>query len=270
MKRGFTLIEIMVAVAILAMAVVMVFSSMRTTFKTKSAVEAQSGRYRTVRLALERMSRELSMAYISQNEDTFQQERRTFFAGKRHTDFDEVRFSYFGHQRLYADGRESDTAQVAYTTARDRDDNRKINLLRRETRRLSNLKLEDAPGETDIVCDDIVKLRIDYWDARDKVWREEWVTTAADGQPDRLPSRVRITLTVHDERGKEVPFQTESRLQMQEPLNSKPNDQQMPGSPPLATTPGTTTGGTTGAGGGTTGAGGFGRPQNPFQPRIGP
>src|SRR5207248_10173000 len=93
MKRGFTLVEIMVAVAILAMAVVMVFASMRTTFKTKSAIEAQSSRYRTVRLALERMARELSMAYVSQNEDTFEQERRTFFQGKRHTDFDEVRFS---------------------------------------------------------------------------------------------------------------------------------------------------------------------------------
>jgi hypothetical protein len=60
------------------------------------------------------------------------------------------------------------------------------------------------------------------------------VTTAADGQPDRLPSRVRITLTVHDERGKEVPFQTETRIAMQEPLNSKPIDVSMPGAPPAA------------------------------------
>jgi general secretion pathway protein J len=263
-SRGFTLIEIMVAVAILAMAVVMVFSSMRTTFKTKAAVEAQSGRYRTVRLALERLTRELSMAYISQNEDTFQQERRTFFQGKRHADYDEVRFSYFGHQRLYADGRESDTAQVVYICAPDREDSRRTNLLRRETRRLSNLKPDEAPGETDIVCDDIVKFRLEYWDARDKQWREEWVTTAADGQPDRLPSRVRVTLTVHDERGKEVPFQTEARLAIQEPLNSKPNDQQMPGAPPLvgATTGGGTTGGTTA--GTTTGNFGRGQSLNPL------
>jgi general secretion pathway protein J len=231
-SRGFTLVEILVAVAILAMATVMVFSSMNHTFKTKSAIEAQSGRYRTVRLALDRLARELSMAYVSQNEDPTQQERRTFFQGKRRTDFDEVRFSYFGHQRLYQDGRESDTAQLAYYTARDRDDPKKTNLLRRETRRLGNLKPEAAAGETDIVCDDVVKLRLEYWDARDKQWREEWVTTAADGQPDRLPSRVRITLTVHDERGKEVPFQTETRIAMQEPLYLKPNDVAMPGAPP--------------------------------------
>src|SRR6185295_2017097 len=129
-SRGFTLIEVMVAVAIVAVVTTLIWGSFRNTFRTKSAIEAQSGRYRTVRLALERMSRELSMAYLSQNEDTFQQERRTFFQGKRHGDFDEVRFSYFGHQRLYGDARESDTAQILYTTMRDRNDSRKTNLIR--------------------------------------------------------------------------------------------------------------------------------------------
>ena len=244
--RGFTLIEIMVSAAIVAMVSVMVFASMKHTFQAKSAIEAQAGRYRTVRLALERMARELSMAYVSQNEDTSQQERRTFFIGKKHTDYDEVRFSYFGHQRLYQDAKESDTAQIIYFTAPDRDDTRKTNLLRRETRRLSNLKPEDAPGETDIVCDDIVKLQLSYWDARDKQWRDEWITTSADGQPDRLPSRVKITLVVHDERGEEVPFQTEARIAMQEPLFLKPNDVQMPGGPVSNTPlpPGTTPPGT--------------------------
>ena len=71
-SRGFTLVEIMVAVGILAMAAVMVTGTMRNTFRTKSAIEANAGRYRTVRLALERMAREISMAYLSQNEDAFQ------------------------------------------------------------------------------------------------------------------------------------------------------------------------------------------------------
>lgn len=226
---GFTLIEIMVAVGILAMVTTLVWSSFRDTFTTKSAIEANANRYRTVRIALERMSREVSMAFLSQNEDTSQQERRTFFMGKRRTDIDELRFSHFGHQRLYQDANECDTSQIAYFGLRDRNEPRKMNLVRRETRRLSNLKLEEAPGEADLVCDDIVRLKIDYWDARDKQWRDEWVTTSADGQPDRLPSRVKITLTVRDERGKDVPFVTEARVAMQEPLNLKPNDVLMAG-----------------------------------------
>ena len=74
------------------------------------------------------------------------------------------------------------------------------------------------------MCDDVVKLKLDYYDTRDKLWREEWVTTSLDGQPDRLPSKIRITLTVHDERGKEVPFQTEVRVAMPEPLNNQPQE----------------------------------------------
>jgi general secretion pathway protein J len=218
-SRGFTLIEVLVAVSIVAMVTTLVWGSFRDTFRTKSAIEAQSGRYRTVRIALERMARDLSMAYLSQNEDTSQPERRTRFYGKRNTDVDELRFSYFGHQRLYEDANESDTAVVAYFSARDRNDARKTNLVRRETRRLAYLRPEDIAGEADIICDDVVRLRADYWDARDKQWRDEWITTNADGQPDRLPSKIKLTLTVRDERGKEVPFSTETRIPLQEPLN---------------------------------------------------
>jgi len=222
--RGFTLIEVMVAVSILAIVTVLTWASFKQTFATKSAIEAQAGRYRTVRLALERMAHELSMVYVSQDEDTSQPERRTRLVGKHHNDIDEVLFSYFGHQRLYQDANEADTALVYYYAGRDRDDSRKQNLMRRETRRLSYLKIDEQPGEADIVCDDVVKLKLDYWDQRDKVWRDEWVTTALDGQPDRLPTKIRITLTVHDERGKEVPFQTEVRVAMQEPLNNQPKN----------------------------------------------
>jgi general secretion pathway protein J len=226
--RGFTLIEVMVAVGILAMVTTLVWGSFKQTFRTKTAVEAQSARYRTVRLALERMSREISMAYLSQNEIP-QTDHRTLFSGKRKGNTDELRFSYFGHQRLYQDANEADTAQVVYYADRNYYDSRKTDLYRRETRRLQYLKAEDQPNEVDVVCDDIIAFRLDYWDARDKQWREEWVTDSADGQLDRLPGRVRITLTVRDERGAEVPFQTEVRLAMTEPLYLRAVDAQQQG-----------------------------------------
>ncbi|HEY2747569.1 MAG TPA: prepilin-type N-terminal cleavage/methylation domain-containing protein [Polyangia bacterium] len=256
--RGYTLIEVMVAVSILAIVTTLTWASFKQTFATKSAIEAQAGRYRTVRLALERMARELSMVYVSQNEDTSQPERRTRLMGKHHNDIDEVLFSYMGHQRLYADANEADTALVAYYAARDLTDSRKTNLMRRETRRLSYLKIDEQPGEADIVCDDVIKLKLDYYDRRDKVWRDEWQTTSLDGQPDRLPSKIRITLTVRDERGVEVPFQTELRVAMSEPLNNQPRNLAVTGvgnAPALTqTASGTSTtpsGTTTGAAAGT-------------------
>ena len=219
-QSGLTLIEVMIAVSILAVMTTLVWGSFQDTFHTKTVIEANGARYHTVRVAIERITRELEMAFLSQNDDTTQAERRTFFVGKRNTEVDELRFSMLGHQRLYSDANEADTSQVLYYGVRDRDDPRVTNLMRRETRRLSNLKLEDASGEADMLCDNVVRMQVDYWDGRDKAWRDTWSTRSADGQPDRLPSKVKVTLVVVDERGQEVPFQSEVRLPMQEPLDS--------------------------------------------------
>ncbi len=200
-QGGFTLIETTVAISILAVVSVLVWGSFHETFSAKDSIEANAVRYHTVRLALERISREVTQAYLSLNEDTSQPERRTFFVGKRRGDVDELRFSMFGHQRLYADANEADTSQVVYYGARDHDDPRRNNLMRRETRRLSNLKPEVAAGESEILCDDLVRFQVDYWDGRDKIWREGWDTVSADGQASRLPTRIKFTLTVYDERG---------------------------------------------------------------------
>ena len=233
-RRGFTLIEIMVSVAIHAMMSTLVWSSFKQTSLTKKNVETQALRYRTVRIALDRMAKELSMAFLSQDEDTSQPERRTRFVGKQQANVHQVTFSYFGHQRLYEDSPEGDTAVVMYYSEPDREKRGTTNLMRRESRRLGYVRPEELAGETDVMCDDIVQLKLTYWDSRAKEWREDWNTSSADGQPDRLPSKVKIVLTVHDERGQEVPFTTQIHIAMQEPLNLKATD---------ATTPTSSTGG---------------------------
>ncbi|MEO6953056.1 MAG: prepilin-type N-terminal cleavage/methylation domain-containing protein [Polyangia bacterium] len=254
--RGFTLIEVMVSVAILAMMSTLVWSSFKQTSLTKKNVESQALRYRTVRLALDRMAKELTMAFLSQDEDPSQPERRTRFVGKPQGHMHNLTFSYFGHQRLYEDAPEGDTAVVMYFSEPDREKRGTTNLMRRESRRLGNIKPEDLSGETDVMCDDVVQLKVTYYDSRAKEWREEWNTTSADGQPDRLPSKVKIVLTVHDERGQEVPFTTQVHIAMQEPLNLRATDATAPTSTTATkpagtaattavTTPTTTTGTTT-------------------------
>lgn len=221
--RGFTLIEVLVAVSLLAAVTALTWGSFQQTFKAKASVEKNSERYHSVRLALERLSREISMAFLSMNDDATLSEKRTFFVGKRKSDIDELRFSMFGHQRLYENANEGDTSQVGYYGAYDRNESGKLNLIRRETRRLGNVKFEQAPARADIVCDNVVRLQFDYYDMREKQWREEWSTIGADGQGPRLPWKVKITLTVRDERGLEVPFTTSVHLPMQEALDLTPN-----------------------------------------------
>ena len=150
-------------------------------------------RYRAGRLAMERMAREMSMAYLSQNNVPGSSRAAHLLRRARKSDIDELRFTYFGHQRLYADSKEADTAAVAYFGARDRATAQDQPDAPRDpaagqpkhwrTRPASDrhpVRQRGAPGASTTTT-------------RDKEWREEWRTTPADGQPDRLPSKVQIT-----------------------------------------------------------------------------
>ena len=229
MKRrqaGFTLIEVMVSIGILSSITVLLWATSQGTFRTKKAVESKMARYRVARLAMDRMLRDVQMAYLSQNNvPGTEQTPRTFFEGQRRPDIDELRFSYFGHQRLYADSKEGDTAAVGYFSGRDPDDPRRLNLYRKETRRLQADRFENIPGEVELLCDDVVRLEIAYYHPDRKEWIENWRTTSADGFPNRLPSRVRVRLLVHDENGNDMAFMSETRLAMIQLLDTGPQSQ---------------------------------------------
>jgi general secretion pathway protein J len=215
-QAGFTLIEIMTAFAILAFVTSIMFGSFSQTANSKRTIEAAQDRAHTVRVALLRMAREIEMSYIA-DENTSLTERRTMFVGSAHGDVDELTFSAFAHQRLRAGLNEGDTALISYFGERDPDDRRVLNIMRRETRRL---QLEDPkviPGESYILCPDVSKLKFTFYDYKLKQWENEWSTLSATGYQ-YPPSHVRITLTVIDERGKEVTYSTDARIRMTETL----------------------------------------------------
>jgi general secretion pathway protein J len=222
-EAGFTLIEVMIAVAILSSITVLIYGSYQQTFKSRRVVEENLSRYRSARLAMDRMLRDIQMAYLSNNRvPGTEQTPRTFFDGSRRADIDELRFSYFGHQRLYADSKEGDTSAVGYFGGRDPENPRKLNLYRKETKRLQADRFENIPGETDLLCDDVVRLEFKYYHPDRKEWLDIWRTSQADGFPDRLPSRVQIRLVVRDEAGNELAFMSEARIAMFQLLDTNP------------------------------------------------
>ena len=219
-ERGFTLLEIMISIGILTTVTVLTWASLQQTFRTKSSVEARMSRYRVGRLAMDRILRDVQMAYLSKNVVTgFESTPRTFFDGARKADIDELRFTYFGHQRLYADSKEADTAAVGYFGLRDRSDPRKLTLWRKETRRIQTERFDNIPGESEILCDDVVRLELSYYPPDRREWLENWRTSQADGFPDRLPSRVRVKLIVHDDSGQDLAFASEVRIAMFQALD---------------------------------------------------
>ena len=100
MRRGFTLVEIMIAVAMTAFIGVIIGVSFQTTIANKEIIESQAERYRMLRTAMSRMAREIGGAYVSDRYDPKRYrdafDRPTNFIGTR----DKLVFSSPGRLQL--------------------------------------------------------------------------------------------------------------------------------------------------------------------------
>lgn len=222
MQAGFTLLEVMLALTILLFISITVWGTFSRTVATKRRLELAQERIHVARVALMRITRELEMAYLSNHENTLVQERRTMFVGTSNGDLDELRFSWFGKQRLRADAAEGDTGLVLYYPERDPEDPSVMNLMRRETRRLQPLDPKSIKADTYVLCPNVTRLKFSYFDARMREWRDSWSTMGND-QLDYLPTHVRVALTIRDERDRDVTYVSGARLQMTEKVQHIPS-----------------------------------------------
>jgi general secretion pathway protein J len=209
-QRGLTLLEVMISMAIMVGLFIIVYATFNSTRRTYAKVTKIQDRWHVVRNGLARMTQDLSMAYVSLNENMSEVDRRTYFRFTKGDYGDELRFSSFAHRRLYKDANESDQCIIQYFLAPDPDDRSLTSLFRRETRRLANEEPEKIPGEAYVLIDDVLDIRYEFFDKTQDKWQEEWDTTTLDGQPNRLPHRIRIYLTIRSEIGNEVVLVTQA------------------------------------------------------------
>lgn len=216
-RAGITLVEVLVAVTILAMVGTLVYGGFAQTFKNKERVERDVDRYHILRLALERMSRELSMAFVSihRNPNSMLQVMNTAFVG----DDRGVDFTSFSHQRLLRDSNESDQNELGYFVAPHPDGNGTNVLARRQQRRIDDDPLRG--GDVMILVEDVVDLHLEYLDPLSGEWLRSWDTTQASMQPNRLPAQVKIRLTIPDPRREEeqLTLGTRAAIPLQWALN---------------------------------------------------
>ena len=117
-RIGFTLVEVMIAIAITAIIGALTVGSFRQVDRAAEIVRAQADRYSAARVALTRLSHELTMAFLSDHYDRNEhRERPTLFRGRE----DELLFATMANERLYLDAKESDQAVVEYVLDADPD-----------------------------------------------------------------------------------------------------------------------------------------------------
>ncbi len=216
--KGFTLVEVMIAVGITAIIGVMVMGAFQRVYAAKELAEAQDERFSTSRITLTRMAREISQAFLSEHYDRkqFPRDPPTLFRGKDGGERDELLFTTMAHERLSRDAKESDQAVVEYTVDPDPERPGEQALFRREKARLDGEP--ERGGAKAIVCEHVTGFDVQFWDWKRQEWAREWVTNSAE-RGNVLPTRVRIRLTLKMPDGKDRSFETQTRIAIIRPLS---------------------------------------------------
>lgn len=221
-RRGFTLIEVLIALGILVTVAAILMRSMQLTYETKARVGAINDRYHEGRQVMQRVAREIRMAFLRADiPEELREEDPTF-----HTQFkgedDELYFATTAHLRLQANARESDQAEVHYFLksggVSDSPYRGKV-LYRRESHRIDDKP--DRGGATWPMVEGVKELKLEYWDDKkeiaDDAWKRSWDTDGED--PGLLPSRVRITLVLDmGEDRPELRFVTQAAPRIRAPI----------------------------------------------------
>jgi general secretion pathway protein J len=217
---GMTIIEVMVAMTILAAVGSLVYGGFAQTSRAKTTLDRQLNRYHELSMTMERMVRELSMAYMSVhlNLTPSLQGQRTTFVGKDSGFGDRIDFTSVSHMRVFRDAKESDQNELSYFVT-DAPDGKGHVLARR-----MSVRIDDNPnegGRVEVMLSDVLEFDLEYLDPVNWEWQTSWDAVEGVGQQNRLPAQVKISITVPgiaNERDKET-FVTRATLPMTWAMN---------------------------------------------------
>ena len=209
--RGFTLLEVLLAIFILTVVVTTVFSAFSGTFKVVTETESQGEIYAMARTALERISEDLASVYVGdlsktkKSEEGAHQQRFLFVGEDRKVNdqnADTLRFLSYAHVSFKAGRQEEGPAEIVYYTQRNEDSGEQA-LYRSDT--LDYLEGPEIGSGGFLLCDRLRWVDFTYYD-REGVLHNAWDTKENNGKT-ALPSRVEISMGFENALDPENPLQ---------------------------------------------------------------
>jgi len=217
---GLTLLEVMIAIAILAMLSTIIYGAFDGLAKTKQGLSHKNERYHEARAAMRRLATEVSSAFLSAHVPLNPNliAARTIFASKDSSPVDRLDMTTFSHRRVTANSRESDQNELSYFGSVDPKKPNKTDLARRE-----QAIIDYEPqrgGVVQVLVEDIELFDLKFLDPLSGLWINSWDSSQGIGQPNRLPMMVRMTLSLKAS-GKVAAFRLTQKvpIAMTTPLN---------------------------------------------------
>ncbi len=220
-ERGLTLLEVLIAAAVLAMVASMIWVSFDQTAKMRTKLSERQEHDHLARIAMARITRDMRAAFLSLhvNQEPRNAAVITAFRGRSGTGGSRVDFTTFTHRRLRRGTHEGDACEVGYQLLDHRgdDDVRGMDLVRRESPRIDADPTQG--GVVDVLIAGVKGFELRYFDEATDQWTDLWDTTQGTGQTGRLPQRVRVTLTLEEGASREERvYRTETPLFLSRPL----------------------------------------------------
>ena len=187
--KGFTLLELLVALALMDVIALALYSSMRTGFRAKDNTKAMLKPYQSIAPAFEFIRRDICSAvkpsgelagdFIGENSSgrfSLNEDSLSFYTCDYQPQEDEISSNVINIQFALED--DYDTEEVV--------------LKRFVTKNV--LSSSDPDVEEEVICRDVLGFDIMYYDGSD--WVDEWDTSDEDESD--LPWAVKVTITLLD------------------------------------------------------------------------
>ncbi len=198
--KGFTLLEVLLAVTVLGVVAAMLSLSLGGTLRVVAATEQQEAAHHQAHTALRRLTADLASA-VQAGEIAFTGQVGVDGAGGADGDAEAgelLRFVSLAHLVFNPAAQRSNEAMIAYRVVPDADDRRRLKLLRADTVVLPGIDAEAAQDDEIpfLLADNLRAVRLAYLDREGREY-DGWDSEqeAADqAEPRPLPAAVRCTL----------------------------------------------------------------------------
>ena len=194
MRRGMTLIEVIIALAILALIAALSFRVLSGTIELRNVIVDSDVQLRSARNAMNRIQRELRIAFLTPNRTavgTYQ----TVFIGKDGGDQDQIWFSSMAHHRKYFNAPEGDQSEITIWVESGPDEKGNV-LLHRESQRIDHEP--EKGGSVLPMLEKVQRFNLRYLNSTTNEWQEEWDSTGVD-TANTLPRAVEVLLEIEIE-----------------------------------------------------------------------
>ena len=217
-RRGFTLLEILIAMFIFAVVLTTIFTSYTGTFRIIDETESQTDIYAMARIVLSRIQEDLESINFKEAKTSEPEEsspQPAMFLGEdneiKGRDADSLRFLSRAHLIFNEEDENPGIARISYYVSENEvgDD---LVLYRSDTPELEEPSEEGTGGL--ILCDGLYSINVTYYDADDES-HEHWDASGTEFR-NQLPKMVSILLEFVNDESPEKPhkFMTSVALPM--------------------------------------------------------